>query len=305
MTTTTVPAAHSRLALVGAFAILYVVWGSTYLAIRFAIETMPPFLMASARFLLAGSLLYAWARFVSGAAKPTRAQWTATGVCGLLMLLGGNGLVVWAEFRVPSGVAALILAIEPACIVLLDWLRPRGTRPGAQVVIGLVAGLLGVAWLVGPESLAGAGRIDAIGATALVVAGVSWSLGTIYQRQAPMPASPALSTAMQMLGGGAGLLVVGAVAGEVQHLDMGAFSLRSLGAFFYLVVFGSIVAFSTYVWLLRASTPARASTFAYVNPVVAMLLGAALADEALTPRMTVAAAVIIGSVALITLSPKR
>lgn len=305
MTTTTAPVAHSRLALVGAFAILYVVWGSTYLAIRFAIETMPPFLMASARFLLAGALLYAWARFVAGAAKPTRAQWIATAVCGLLMLLGGNGLVVWAELRVPSGVAALILAIEPACIVLLDWLRPKGTRPGAQVAVGLVGGLAGVAWLVGPESLAGAGRIDALGATALVVAGVSWSLGTIYQRQAPMPASPALSTGMQMLGGGVGLLLVGAVLGEWQNFDASAFSLRSLGGFFYLVIFGSIVAFSTYVWLLRVSTPARASTFAYVNPVVAMLLGAALADEALTPRMIVAAGIIIASVALITLAPKR
>ncbi|HVY65262.1 MAG TPA: EamA family transporter [Gammaproteobacteria bacterium] len=294
-------AAHSRLALVAAFAIVYVVWGSTYLAIRFAIETLPPFLMAASRFLVAGAVLYLWARLAGGAERPGRPQWLATGAVGLLLLLGGNGLVVWSELKVPSGVAALIVALVPVFMVLVDWLRPGGSRPSLQVVAGLALGIAGVAWLVGPDSLAGGGRIDLIGAGALVLACLSWSLGSIYQRHAPMPGSPSLSTAMQMLAGGAGLFLIGVALGEPRRIDVAAFSLRSVLGFAYLIVFGSILAFSAYIWLLKASTPARVSTYAYVNPVVAVLLGWALADEPLTPRMLVAAAVIVGGVALITL----
>jgi drug/metabolite transporter (DMT)-like permease len=305
MSTPPAAQAHSRLALAVAFFIVYVVWGSTYLAIRFAIETLPPFLMAATRFIVAGGLLYAWARIFGSAARPGRAQWGATAVVGLLLLLGGNGLVVWSELRVPSGVAAVIVSLVPIFMVLVDWLRPRGNRPTARVVTGLVLGLVGVAWLIGPDSLAGGGRVDVVGTVALVVACVSWSVGSIYQRHAPMPASPALSTAMQMLAGGVALLVMGSALGEFGSMNVAAFSLRSLLGLAYLIVFGSIIAFSAYVWLLKASTPARVSTYAYVNPVVAVFLGWALADEALTPRMLVAAAIIIAGVALITLAPKR
>ncbi len=296
---------HSRFALVVAFAIVYVVWGSTYLAIRFAIETLPPFLMAAARFLTAGTVLYVWARFVAGAAKPGRAQWRAAAIVGSLLLLCGNGLVVWSELRIPSGVAALLGGTTPLWMVLIDWLRRGGVRPTGQVVVGLLCGLVGLVWLVGPGSLAGGGRIDLLGAAAVVLACLTWAIGSIYQRHAPMPASPSLSTAMQMLAGGVGLLVVGSALGEFHGVDVAAFSLRSVLGFLYLVVFGSIIAFSAYVWLLRASTPARVSTHAYVNPVVAVLLGWALADEPLTPRMLVAVAVIVSGVALITLAPKR
>jgi drug/metabolite transporter (DMT)-like permease len=305
MSTTPAPAVPSRATLVTAFFIVYVVWGSTYLAIRYAIETLPPFLMASTRFLVAGGLLYAWSRFFAGASRPGRAQWSATAVVGLLLLLGGNGLVVWSELRVPSGVAALVVALVPVFMVLIEWLRPGGTRPTTQVVAGLVLGLAGIAWLIGPDALAGGGRIDLAGAVALVLACLSWSLGSIYQRHAPMPASPALSTAMQMLAGGVALLVVGGALGELHGVDAAAFSLRSLLGLAYLIVFGSIIAFSAYVWLLKASTPARVSTYAYANPVVAVLLGWALAAEPLTPRMLVAAVVIVSGVALITLAPKR
>ena len=299
------PSAHSRFALVVAFAIVYVVWGSTYLAIRFAIETLPPLLMAAARFLTAGTVLYVWARVVAGAAKPGRAQWRASAIVGSLMLLGGNGLVVWSELRIPSGVAALLGGTVPLWMVLIDWLRRGGVRPTGHVVIGLLCGLVGLVWLIGPDSLAGGGRVDLLGAAAVVLACITWATGSIYQRHAPMPVSPSLSTAMQMLSGGVGLLVVGSVLGEFHGVDVAAFSLRSVLGFLYLVVFGSIVAFSAYVWLLRASTPARVSTHAYVNPVVAVLLGWALADEPLTPRMLVAVAIIVSGVALITLAPKR
>ncbi len=305
MSTSHEPVPHSRFALVVAFAIVYVVWGSTYLAIRFAIETLPPFLMAAARFLTAGTVLYVWARLAAGAAKPGRAQWRSAAIVGSLLLLGGNGLVVWSELRIPSGVAALLGGTTPLWMVLIDWLRRGGVRPTGQVVIGLLCGLVGLVWLIGPDSLAGGGRVDLLGAAAVMVGCLTWATGSIYQRHAPMPASPSLSTAMQMLTGGVGLLVLGSALGEFHDVNVAAFSLRSVLGFLYLVVFGSIIAFSAYVWLLRASTPARVSTHAYVNPVVAVLLGWALADEPLTPRMLVAAAVIVIGVALITLSPKR
>ncbi|MEO8467114.1 MAG: EamA family transporter [Gammaproteobacteria bacterium] len=305
MSTSHEPIAHSRLALVVAFAIVYVVWGSTYLAIRFAIETLPPFLMAAVRFLAAGTVLYAWARIGAGAERPGRAQWKAAAVVGLLLLLGGNGLVVWSELRIPSGVAALLGGTTPLWMVLIDWLRRGGARPTGQVVLGLLCGFAGLVWLVGPDSLAGGGRIDLLGAAAVVLAGIAWAAGSIYQRHAPMPRSPSLSTAMQMLTGGVGLFVVGSALGEWHDVDVAAVSLRSLFGFLYLVVFGSLIAFNAYVWLLRASTPARVSTHTYVNPIVAVFLGWAVADEPLTPRMLVAVAVIVGGVALITLAPKR
>jgi drug/metabolite transporter (DMT)-like permease len=269
--------ARSRLALATAFAIVYVVWGSTYLAILFAIETVPPFLMASARFFIAG----------------------------VLLLLGGNGLVVWSEQRVPSGMAALLVGTVPCFMVLLDWVRPNGQRPTGRVSAGLVLGLLGLVWLVGPDSVMGGGRADLLGAAALVLASFSWAFGSIWSRQAPMPASPFLSTAMQMLAASVALFVVSLSLGEPWRFDPSAVSLRSWLGLLYLIVLGSLVAFSAYVWLLRVSTPARVSTYAYVNPVVAVLLGAAFAGEALTARMAVAAAVIVSGVALITLAPRR
>jgi len=297
--------APSRFALAVAFAIVYVIWGSTFLAILFAIQTLPPFLMASARFLVAGSLLYAWSRLVNGAAAPTLTNWRATAVVGVLLLLGGNGLLVWSEQRIPSGVAALLVGTVPCFMVLIDWLRPGGSRPTGLVIAGLFLGLLGLAWFVGPDALLGGGRADLIGAVVVVVGSFSWALGSVYSRHAATPPSPFLSTAMQMLGGGAALLVLSVMLGEPWAFDASGVSLRSALGLLYLVLFGSIVAFSAYIWLLRVSTPTRVSTYAYVNPVIAVILGWALAGEALTTRMIIAAAVIVSGVALITLAPKR
>ena len=296
--------APSRFALGAAFAIIYVIWGSTFLGILFAIQTLPPFLMASARFLVAGLLLYAWSRLVKGAAAPSLANWRATAVVGVLLLLGGNGLLVWSELRIPSGVAALLVGTVPCFMVLLDWLRPGGARPTGLVIAGLVLGLLGLVWLVGPDTLMGGGRADFIGAAVVVLGSFLWALGSVYSRHAATPPSPFLSTAMQMLGGGAALLLVSVVLGEPWVFDASAVSLRSLLGLLYLIVLGSIVAFSAYIWLLRVSTPTRVSTYAYVNPVIAVILGWAFAGEALTPRMAIAAAVIVSGVALITLAPK-
>ena len=297
--------APSRFALLTAFAIVYVIWGSTFLAILFAIQTLPPFLMASARFLVAGSLLYAWSRLVNGAEAPSLTNWRATAVVGALLLLGGNGLLVWSEQRIPSGVAALLVGTVPCFMVLIDWLRPNGVRPTALVIAGLLLGLLGLVWLIGPDNLMGGGRADFVGAVVVVLGSFSWALGSVYSRHAATPPSPFLSTAMQMLGGGAALLVLSVLLGEPWVFDASAVSLRSALGLLYLIVFGSIVAFSAYIWLLRVSTPTRVSTYAYVNPVIAVILGWALAGEALTPRMAIAAAVIVSGVALITLAPKR
>ncbi|MBX6330421.1 MAG: drug/metabolite exporter YedA [Gemmatimonadaceae bacterium] len=285
--------------IVAAFAAVYVIWGSTYLAIRFAIETLPPLLMAGIRFVIAGAMLYAWMR-VRGARRPTRSEWLGATVVGALLLLGGNGLVVWSEQRVPSGMTALLVATVPLWMVLMTWLRPNGTRPTAMVATGVALGLAGLAILVQPSTIMGGGAIDPLGALVLLIASLSWAAGSLYSRQATMPPSPLLATAMEMLAGGALLILAGALTGEWSQLSLGAVSTRSVVALTYLVLFGSLVGFTAYVWLLRVANPTHVSTYAYVNPVIAVFLGWALADEPITPRTLVAAAIIVAAVGLIT-----
>ncbi len=285
-----------------AFAAIYVVWGSTYLAIRYAIETTPPFLMAGTRFLVAGGLLYAWARW-RGAPAPSGREWRGTAIIGGLMLLGGNGGVTWAEQRVPSGLAALLVATVPLWMVLLSAvpaLAGSGRRlPSIPVLLGVVLGLAGLVILVGPAQFAGSGRIDLGGAGALVFASLSWSVGSLLSRRLALPKSSHAATAMEMLCGGGLLFATGLATGEGGRLALGAVSARSVVAIAYLVVAGSLVGFSAYVWLLRHTSPARVATYAYVNPVVAVLLGWAIAGEALTARTLVAAAIIVGAVVVV------
>jgi drug/metabolite transporter (DMT)-like permease len=289
----------SRIRLLTAFALVYVIWGSTYLGIRFAIETIPPFLMAGMRFLIAGGILYA-SVMLRGARAPTRRQWVAASIIGALLLLCGNGAVVWAELRVPSGLVALMVATEPLCVVILDWARPRGQRPRAGELIGLLLGFAGVAILVSPVALVGAGLdIDPIGAVVVFVAVVSWAVGSIYSRHAPAHESAFLMTGMKMLAGGFFLLLAATVAGEWSRLDIGAISTKSWLAFGYLTVAGALVGFTAYIWLLKNTTLARASTYAYVNPIVALLLGWWLANEPMNGRVVVAAAVIVAGVVIV------
>lgn len=285
-----------------ALAAVYLIWGSTYLAIRFAIETLPPFLMAAARFLFAGALLYGWARW-KGAPRPSLVHWRSAALIGMFLLLGGNGGVVWAEQRVESGLAALLIAVEPLWIVLLVWLRPGGSRPTVRVVTGLLLGFLGLVLLVSPGSAAGGA--DLLGAAVIVLASLSWAWGSLYGQRARLPESPILTTGMQMLCGGGLLFLTSLIAGEPAGFDPAAVSLRSVLALGYLLVFGSLVAFTAYVWLLRAASPVLVSTYAYVNPVVAVFLGWALAGEPLTAGTLVAAAVILSGVALISSSQAR
>lgn len=286
--------------LVLAFAAVYLIWGSTYLGIRYAIETIPPFLMAGARFIIAGVIIYtltAW----QGAPRPTRANWKATAIVGALLLMGGNGLVTFAEQRVPSGLAALLVSLVPLWMALLNWLRPGGSRPSVPVAIGLLVGLGGMILLVSSGESAGDGGapIDLVGVGVIMFATFCWASGSLYSRGAPLPASSLQGTGMEMLAGGVLLLLAGTVTGEWSRFNISQISGSSLLAFIYLTTFGSIVAFSAYVWLLGVTTPARAATYAYVNPVVAVFLGWALADEPLTPRTVVAAAIIVGAVVII------
>ena len=282
-------------AVLAAFAALYVIWGSTYLGIRFAIETMPPFTMAGVRFVAAGAILYAWSR-ARGAVPATRPQWRTAVVVGACLLLGGNGGVTWAEQYVPSGVAALIVSSTPMWMVLLDGLRLR-EWPRPAVIAGLVLGLVGIWLLVGPSDLGGE-PVDPLGALAVGAAAFCWAVGSIYQRGAPKAEATLLNVGMQMLAGGALLLLAGGVLGE--RLVLADVSAKSAGALAYLVFVGAIVGYSAYVWLLKVSTPAKASTYAYVNPVVAVLLGWALADEPLGPRVLSASVAVVAAVALIT-----
>lgn len=285
---------------VAAFAAVYIIWGSTYLAILYAIETLPPFLMASVRFVIAGTLLYAWS-LPRAPRRPTGAEWRAAFVIGGLLLLGGNGAVVWAEQMVPSGIAALLVAVTPCWMVLLGWLWHGARRPGLRTVTGLLLGFGGIALLIGPSALVGSGSVHPAGALVLMLGSLCWATGSIYSKKAPTAPGALLATGMQMLMGGGLLFLAGVVTGELGRLDPGAVSLRSALAVLYLIVFGALVGYSAYVWLLRVSTPARVSTYAYVNPVVAVLLGWAIAGEALSLRMGLAAVIIIAGVALITL----
>ena len=287
----------STLSVVAAFAAVYVLWGSTYLGIRFSIETLPPFFTQGVRFFLAGVLLYAWAR-ARGVAAPTRSEWGGAAITGPLLFVGGTGGVVWAEKYIPSGVAALVVATEPLSFVLIEAMRRR-RRPQGYVLAGLALGSAGLLALVGPGAIFGGERFH-LGACLVLVAGTfAWAGGSLFSRGSRLPASPIMATAATLLCGGALVAAVGAAAGELARFDPAAVSTKSVLATVYLFIFGSIVGFSAYLWLLRVATASRVATYAYVNPIVAVFLGWALAGEPLTPRVFVAATIIIGAVALI------
>ena len=287
-----------------ALAAVYVIWGSTYLAIAIAIETLPPFWMAGARFVIAGGLLYGWSIW-RGAPHPTPAQWRSAALIGGLLLLGGNGGVVWAEQRVSSGIAALLVSMVPLWMVLFRWLQPGGERPNGRVWAGVTLGFVGLAILVRPWEHGLGGSLDLLGVGALVLACVSWAWGSIHSRRVPLPESPLMATGAEMLCGGGLLLLVGAFLGEPAQIDPAAVSVRSLLALLYLITFGALVGFTAYIWLLRVANPVLVSTYAYVNPIVAVFLGWLILGEPVTAPTIGAAAVIIAGVALITTAQNR
>lgn len=288
-----------------AFAAIYLIWGSTYLAIKLAIGTLPPFGMAATRFLIAGTILFTWACFTDSKSekrdRQSLANWRRAFIIGALLLLCGNGGVTWAERYIASGLAALLVATEPLWVVMLNWIL-ESRRPNARVIAGVLIGLAGVALLVSGEfngsSASTTMRVG--GAGAVFVASLAWAGGSVYSARHPMRTSAARASGMQMLAGGTLLLIVSLVTGELSNLRLSAASWLSLGALLYLIVFGSVVAFTAYSWLLKTVSTALASTYAYVNPVVAVGLGWLIASEPLTIRVLVAAVVIIASVVIIT-----
>ena len=289
----------SRGQIIAAFASIYLVWGSTYLAIMYAVETIPPFIMGGARFLISGTMLYAWARY-KGGPKPTRLHWRNAVIAGAFLLLGGNGAVVWAEQYVPSGLTALLVSILPFWLVIIEWARPPRRRPSGLVIAGLVLGFIGIIVLIGPGNLGGDGDVPLLGALVLILGSLSWAIGSFWSRDASLPESGLLTTGMEMLGGGALLLIVGVLSGELGQFDAHNVSKASAIGLLYLITFGSLIGFTSYIWLLDKVSPARLGTYAYVNPIVAVLLGWAIAGESLTIRTGVAAAIVICAVALIT-----
>lgn len=294
---------RERLRLWLAFFCIYFIWGSTYLAIRYAIESIPPFLMAGTRFVVAGTVMYTLLRLL-GQPNPGLKQWGQLALVGTFLFLGGNGFVVWAEQYIASGLAALLVATLPLWLLLLDWWWAGGSRPTGMALSGIGLGLLGTLVLVDPLHVVGS-PIHLPGAAMVLLASILWAIGSIYSKTFRQPASIFMSAACQMIGGGLALLLVSLVLGELEGFVWREVTAVSLGGFVYLFVFGSMVAISAYVWLLQNASAASVSTYAFVNPAVAILLGWLVADEPLTPRILLGAAVILAGVVLVIRAPRR
>ena len=292
------PDRGSRAAIFWSFAAIYVLWGSTYLAIRVMVESFPPFLAGGSRFLAAGGLLYGWARW-RGAPAPPRQLWSQATLFGALFFLGGNGGVSWASTRLPSGLTALLAATSPLFTAVFESARDRWRTPPLRVGIGIVGGLAGVGLLVAPGKFIGGAHADLAGALVLTLAAASWAAGSVTSHAKPLQVSPVLATAMNMLAGGVLMSIAGLLLGEGGRLTSEILTLPVLGAWLYLIVFGSLIGFSAFTYLLRVSTPQKVSTSAFVNPLVAVALGWLVLDEVITPRILVAAGIIIGAVVLI------
>ena len=296
----------TRGAVLLAFAAVYIIWGSTYLGIRFAIDTIPPLLMAGSRFALAGALLYGFMRW-RGEPAPTARGWLAALVIGICLLAFGNGGVTLGEQYIPSGRAALLVATVPMFLAVLGWWTGTAARPTRWVALGLGCGLAGVYLLartpgVSHVSLPGH---EVLGTTLVLTAALVWAVGSIYSKKNQPSPSPFLAGGMQMLCGGLVMLLVGLLRGEASGFELARITLKSGVAYAYLVVFGSVIAFTAYGWLLRVVEPALAGTYAFVNPVVAVLLGWAFAGEALNPQMLGGAALIVAAVALVILGGQK
>ncbi len=276
-----------------AFGAIYVIWGTTYLAIRFAIETIPPFFMMGFRFLSAGTFLYSWARF-RGETTPRLQQWRTAVVVGILLFLGGHGTLAWSEQVLPSGVAALIVATTPVWMILLSHVRSPMGRIGRRVILGLALGFLGMVLIIEPTKLIGGQSVDMLGTAVLLLGTLSWCTGSVYSKYTNLPKSPLLVSGMTMLCGGTALVLVGLLTGEFNALSSA--SALSLVSLFYLILFGSITAFTAYIWLLNTVSPAQVSTYAFVNPIIAVFVGWFGGGESLSPRLLLAAIFMIAGV---------
>lgn len=289
--------------LIAAFAAIYIFWGSTYLAIKYAIETLPPFLMAGSRFVVAGAILLVWARFSKDYERPKAVHWKTSFVVGTLLLLGGNGGVVFAEHYISSSLAALLVATEPFWIVLLSWLWLGKSRPNLKTILGIAIGFFGVWMLINGQVINGSanvGWMQFFGAIAVMVSALTWATGSIYGLRAPAPKSSILTAGMQMFSGGLVLLLFSLIMGEWSDFNLAQVSLNSVLGVFYLIIFGSLIGFTAYSWLLKNAQPAMVATYAYINPIVAVFLGWLIAGESFTGQMLFGAGIVVGSVVLIT-----
>jgi len=277
---------------------LYLVWGSTYLGMRIAIETIPPFLHGAIRFFISGIILIVWQR-LAGEPLPTLRQWLSCGVIGMLLLVGGNGLVSWSEQTIPSGIAALIVGAVPMFMVIAEAIRPRGHKPTIKAITGLCIGFLGIYILVAPSHHLNGDSLNFYGVGALLLACMFWSIGSVYSKSAELPSSAFMTTGAEMLMGSVGLLLMSILTHELPTWHLANVSTRSIYGLIYLVVIGSMIGFGSYIWLLKHAPISLVSTYAYVNPVVAVLLGNWIANEPLDPHIWIATAIIVGSVVLI------
>jgi drug/metabolite transporter (DMT)-like permease len=291
-------------AFVLAFTTIYLVWGSTYLAIRVGVESMPPFAMAALRFFIAGVVLMAFLK-LRGAVWPTARQWRDAFISGFFLLLGGNGLVSWAEQSVPSGITALIIGASPLFIVLADWAWPGGRRPGAVTLGAMLLGFAGVAWLAAPWQHAAPDHLNSAGVAVILLSCVSWSVGAIFGRHVRDPAPPFVAAAAQMLAGSGWLALAAWAHGDIAAWHTTTITTRSWLAFAYLVIAGCLGGYTAFVWLLKHATPARTATYAYVNPVVAVFLGWLLLAEPVNARTLSASVIILAAVVIISTQGQR
>jgi drug/metabolite transporter (DMT)-like permease len=287
-----------------AFAIIYFVWGSTFLAIRVGVREVPPFLLAGMRFLVAGIVLYGWMR-ARGTPSPSAREWGAASFLAVLIFVFDYGLLFWAERRVPSGIAAVMMATIPVFMALAEIVFLRTQRLTLRLGVALLVGIGGVAILVGRSMRMGEAPIDTAGACALIVAAISWSVAASLSRKMPLPAAKAMSSGAQMLAGGVLLTLTAALLGEFRGFHAQAVSRGAWLALAYLIVAGSIVGFTAYVWLIHHESPTKVGTYAYVNPVVAVLVGYFLGGEAIGPRTIVGTLLVLVSVVVITTTPKK
>jgi drug/metabolite transporter (DMT)-like permease len=295
---------------IAAFFAIYIFWGSTYLAIKYAIETMPPFIMAGTRFLFAGGLLFVASMWTKDFEWPSWRHWRTSLIVGTLLLLGGNGGVVFAEKYISSGLAALLIAAEPFWIVVLSWLWLKRGRPGRPVILGLVVGFIGVALLVAGQSGGDSGQnsyYQTLATISVLLAGVAWAVGSLYGIKGAAPKSAILTSGMQMLSGGAVLMLAGSIRGEWSTFAVANVSTNSWLGLGYLIVFGSLIGFTAYSWLLKNAQPSMVATYAYVNPVIAVVLGWLIASETITGQMLIGAGLVVASVVLVTMqnNPKK
>ncbi len=287
--------------------VLYLVWGSTYLGIAVAVETIPPFLMAAVRFSLAGLILLTWSIARQGRAfiRPTRREWRDSAIVGALLLGGGMGMVAYGEQTIPSGIAALMIAMMPVWVAVLGRVF-LGERLPRLAVVGIVLGFVGIAILVGPSALGGVGALDPVGLAAVLISPIAWAIGSLFAtHRAVLPRRPLVATGAQMLVGGLVLAVMSGATGEFGTFDVGAVSRESVIALLYLLVLGSLVAFTVYGWMMRVAPLPLVTTYAYVNPVVAVILGALILGETIDLRTVVAGAVIVTAVAVIVTARSR